>query len=265
MKAIVEILRNISWRATRVWRRNIDVFLVTLPIEGLPAILEPILYLLAFGMGLGSLIGTLHYQGRIVDYLHFLAPGTVAVSILFWSYFEMTYASYIRMYYQKTFDAILATPLLVEDVILGEMLFAATKSLLAATVMLGVISAFGLVSWPTGLLVLPIAVLGGFFFAGVGLTITSMVTNISHFNVPMSLFVLPMFTFGGTFFPLDVLPAWAHPIAWCLPLTHVSLLVRSATLGMAHPMIPFSIAYLATGAVVFGILALHRMKRRLVP
>lgn len=260
-----EILRNLSWRATRVWRRNVDVFLVTLPIEGLPAIVEPILYLLAFGVGLGALVGTIVYQGQTVEYLRFLAPGTVAVAILFWSYFEMTYASYIRMYYQKTFDAILATPLLVEDVILGEMLFAATKSVLASAVMLIVISFFGVVAWPSGLLVLLVAALGGFFFAGVGLVITSFVRNISHFNVPMSLFVLPMFTFGGTFFPLDVLPSWAHPLAWCLPLTHVSLLVRSATLGIPHPVAPWSVAYLFVGSVVFGALALARMKRRLVP
>ncbi len=259
------LLRNVSWRAVRVWRRNVDVFLVTLPIEGLPAIIEPVLYLLAFGLGLGTLIGTVHYQGQAVAYLRFLAPGTVAVAILFWSYFEMTYSSYIRMYYQKTFDAILATPLLVEDVIFGEMLFAATKSVLAATVMLAVISCFGVVTYPSGLLVIPIAALGGFFFAGVGLVFTSMVRNISHFNVPMSLFVLPMFTFGGTFFPIDVLPAWAAPIAWCLPLTHVSLLVRAATLGIANPHAVWSVVYLAAGAALFGALALARMKRRLVP
>jgi len=260
-----EILRNLSWRATRVWRRNMDVFLVTLPIEGLPAILEPILYLLGFGLGLGTLIGSIHYLGVDLEYIRFLAPGTVAVAILFWSYFEMSYGSYIRMYYQKTFDAILATPLLVEDVILGEMLYATTKSVLASSVMLGVISLFGVVSWPSGLLVLPVAALGGFFFAGVGLVITSMVRNISHFNVPMSLFVLPMFTFGGTFFPIDVLPAWALPIAWSLPLTHVSFLVRSATLGIASPTVFASVAYLIVGSALFGALALHRMKRRLVP
>jgi lipooligosaccharide transport system permease protein len=260
-----EILSHLSWRAVRVWRRNVDVFLVTMPIEGLPAIIEPILYLLAFGLGLGSLIGRIQYQGATIEYVRFLAPGTVAVAILFWSYFEMTYSSYIRMYYQKTFDAILATPLLVEDVILGELLWAMSRSVLAATIMLAVISAFGVVAFPSGLLVLPIAALGGFFFAGVGLVFTSLVRNISHFNVPMSLFILPMFTFGGTFFPLDVLPAWAKPVAWCLPLTHVSLLVRAATLGMWHPMIGWSLAYLAAGSVGFGALALVRMKRRLVP
>jgi lipooligosaccharide transport system permease protein len=259
------ILRNLSWRAVRVWRRNVDVFLVTLPIEGLPAILEPIFYLLAFGLGLGTLIGPITYQGTTVAYLRFLAPGTVAVAILFWSYFEMTYASFIRMYYQKTFDAILATPLLVEDVILGEMLFAASKSVLAAAVMLSVIASFGLVAWPSGLLVLPVAALGGFFFAGVGLVFTSMVKNISHFNVPMSLFIMPMFTFGGTFFPIEVLPAWAATVAWFLPLTHVSLLVRAATLGMPPPHAAVSVAYLTVGSIVFAALALTRMKRRLVP
>jgi lipooligosaccharide transport system permease protein len=260
-----EILRNISWRATRVWRRNIDVFLVTLPIESAPTILEPILYLLAFGLGLGTLVGVVHYQGHPLTYIRFLAPGTLSVAILFWSYFETTYASFIRMYYQKTFDAILATPLLVEDVILGEMLFGATKATLAATAMLGVITAFGLVSWPSGLLVLPIAALAGFFFSGVGLVFTSVVKNISHFNVPMSLFILPMFTFGGTFFPVDVLPVWAKPVAWAMPLTHVSFLVRAATLGIGSPMVALSVSYLFVGSIVFGMLALRQMKRRLVP
>jgi lipooligosaccharide transport system permease protein len=74
-----------------------------------------------------------------------------------------------------------------------------------------------------------------------------------------------MFTFGGTFFPVDVLPVWARPIAWVLPLTHVSFLVRAATLGIGSPSLVVSVAYLAIGALVFGILALHRMKRRLVP
>ncbi|HET9950676.1 MAG TPA: ABC transporter permease [Candidatus Eisenbacteria bacterium] len=259
------LLRNISWRATKVWRRNADVFLVTLPIEALPAIIEPVLYLLAFGLGLGSLVHEVRYEGQVVPYIRFLAPGTTAVAILFWSYFETTYSSYIRMYYQKTFDAILATPLLVEDVILGEMLYAASRSVLASIIMLGVIASFGLVAWPSGLLVLPVAALAGLFFAGVGLVVTSLVKNISHFNVPMSLFILPMFTFGGTFFPVEVLPSWAQPIAWSLPLTHVSFLVRAATLGIASPALVASVAYLGIGALLFGILALHRMKKRLVP
>src|SRR5512139_3418453 len=167
------LLRNISWRATKVWRRNADVFLVPLPIEALPAIIEPVLYLLAFGLGLGSLVREVRYEGQVVPYIRFLAPGTTAVAILFWSYFETTYSSYIRMYYQKTFDAILATPLLVEDVILGEMLYAASRSVLASIIMLGVIASFGLVAWPSGLLVLPVAALAGLFFAGVGLVFTS--------------------------------------------------------------------------------------------
>lgn len=265
MKTVLELLRNISWRATRVWRRNIDVFLVTLPIEGLPAIVEPILYLLAFGMGLGTMIGALHYQGRAVDYLHFLAPGTVAVAILFWSYFEMTYASYIRMYYQKTFDAILATPLLVEDVILGELLWGTTKAVIAATIMLGVLTALRLTAFPGALWVIPIAALGGLLFAGLGMVMTAVTKTISQFNVPIFVLIMPMFTFSGTFFPIDILPRWAQVVAWCVPLTHVSFLVRAAVLGFPHPGLIGSILYIASAALVLACAALVLMKRRLIP
>src|SRR5512139_394276 len=239
------LLRNISWRATKVWRRNADVFLVPLPIEALPAIIEPVLYLLAFGLGLGSLVREVRYEGQVVPYIRFLAPGTTAVAILFWSYFETTYSSYIRMYYQKTFDAILATPLLVEDVILGEMLYGTTKAAIAATIMLGVLTALGLTSFPTALWVIPLAVVGGLMFAALGLVITAYVRFISQFNVPIFVLIMPMFTFGGTFFPVDVLPRWAQAVAWCLPLTHISFLTRAAVLGWWSPGIPWSVLYIA--------------------
>jgi len=168
------------------------------------------------------------------------------------------------MYYQKTFDAILATPLLVEDVILGELLWGTTKAVIASTIMLGVLAALGLVSWPTALWVFPIAAAGGLLFAGFGLIMTSAVKTISQFNVPMFAFILPMFTFAGTFFPLDVFPKWALAVAWCLPLTHLSLLVRSAVLGIPHPMIPWSAAYIAVVAPGLAAWSLVRMKKRLV-
>ena len=144
-------LRNLSFRALRVWQRDADVYFTTWKTEFLPPLLEPILYVLAFGLGLGQLIRHVEYNGRTLGYLEFMAPGIVAVAIMFWAFFESTFSSYVRMYYQKTFDAILATPLLVEDVILGELLWATSKSVIAATIMLGVLTALGLVAWPTGL------------------------------------------------------------------------------------------------------------------
>jgi len=91
-------LRNVSFRSFRVWRRDLDVYLTTWKTNFLPPLLEPVFYVLAFGLGLGSLIGDLEYQGQRVSYLNFMAPGVVAVAIMFWSFFENTYASFVRMY-----------------------------------------------------------------------------------------------------------------------------------------------------------------------
>jgi lipooligosaccharide transport system permease protein len=260
-----EILRNLSLRAFRVWQRDGDVYLTTWKTEFLPPLLEPIIYVLGFGFGIGALIHEVTYLGRPIGYMKFMAPGIVAVAIMFGAFFETTFSSYVRMYYQKTFDAILATPLLVEDVILGEILWGTTKATVSATIMLAVLGALGLVAWPSGLWVIPIAMISGLLFAGLGLVMTSLVKTISQFNVPVFTVITPMFVFAGTFFPLDVLPRWALSVAWCLPLTHVALLTRAAILGIPHPYLPISVAYIGIAAIALAALSLVRMKRRLVP
>jgi lipooligosaccharide transport system permease protein len=123
---------------------------------------------------------------------------------------------------------------------------------------------FGLVDWPAGLLVLPLSLLGGILFAALGLVTTAIVPKIDSFNLPIFLLILPMFTFSGTFFPVDVLPGWAETIAWALPLTHLSLLVRGAFLGWFPDSWPWSVAVLTALALASSVLALHLMRRRLV-
>ena len=259
-----EILRNVSLRSFRVWQRDLEVYLTNWKTEFLPPLTEPILYVVAFGFGLGSLIHTVRYEGHDLTYLRFMAPGIVAVAIMFWSYFETTYSSFVRMYYQRTFDAILATPLLVEDVILGEMLWGATKAFIACAIMILMLTLLGLVSWPSALWVLPLAVVAGVMFSALGLVITAITKNISSFNLPMFLCIMPMFMFSGTFFPVSILPKWALWIAWCLPLTHVSYLVRAAVLGMGRGHMIWSALYLLVLSVVMAGLALKLMKRRLI-
>jgi lipooligosaccharide transport system permease protein len=259
-----EILGNVSLRAFRVWQRDLDVYLTNWKTEFLPPLSEPILYVLAFGLGLGSLIHVVRYEGRELSYLRFMAPGIVAVAIMFWSYFETTYSSFVRMYYQRTFDAILATPLLVEDVILGELLWGATKALIACVIMLGVLTLLGLVSWPSGLWVVPVAVLAGTMFSALGLVVTSVTKNISSFNLPMFLMIMPMFMFSGTFFPVSILPRWALAIAWCLPLTHVSYLVRAAVLNSWRGPVVWSAVYVLVFAAALSGMSLRLMKRRLI-
>ena len=117
-------LSNISWRLLHVWRRNGEVLLTTWYTNFLPPLLEPVFYVLAFGFGIGGMIGDFTFQEHNMSYLQFVAPGVVAVAVMFWSFFETTYSSFVRMYYQRTFDAMIATPLLVEDVIAGELLWA---------------------------------------------------------------------------------------------------------------------------------------------
>ncbi len=110
------------------------------------------------------------------------------------------------MYYYKTFDAMMATPLTVEEIITGEIIWGATKSLIATAIMMAVISCFGLIRYPEGLLLLPLAFLGGLAFGAAGMVCTALVPNIELFNLPVFLFITPMFLFGGTFFPLENLP-----------------------------------------------------------
>lgn len=258
------VFGNVSLRAVRVWQRNADVWATTWLVNFIPPLFEPILYVLAFGVGLGTLIGAVTYQGTTIQYLRFMIPGVISVAIMFWSYFETTYASFVRMYYQRTFDAIMATPLLAEDVIAGEWIWGATKAVMAASVMLVIVGSFGLVAFPEGLLVIPLAALGGMLFSALGLVTTALAPRIDHFNIPSFLVIFPMFLFSGTFFPIDVLPPWAMRVAFALPLTHVSLLVRAASLRMPVRLWYLHVAYLAIGSIVAGGCAIVLMRRRLV-
>src|SRR5262249_4517398 len=152
-----------------VWRRDLQVYRTTLWTNAIPPIFEPILYLFAFGAGVGTLIGKpIPYAGHEASYIAFIAPGLIAMTIIVWGFFETLYSSFIRMYYQKTFDAIVATPLSLGDVIAGEILWAATKATGASVLMLGVISLFRVLE-PTALLVVPFSALAGLFFAALGM------------------------------------------------------------------------------------------------
>ncbi len=258
-------LANVSHRALQVWRRNAEVLLTTWHTNLLPPLLEPVFYVMAFGYGLGGLVEEVTWQGQRLGYLEFMAPGIVAVAVMFWAFFETSYSTFVRMRYQRTFDAMLATPLLVEDVIAGEWLWGATKSLFAGSVMTVMLACFGLVAWPSGLWVPLLAILGGMIFAAMGLIVTALSPNIESFNLPVFLLVFPMFLFGGTFFPLEQLPPWAHNAALALPLTHVCSLIRGACLGVMPPHAAASVLYLVAAVAVLGSIALRRMSRRLIP
>ncbi len=255
---------RISRRFLRVWQRNLIVYRKSWKISFIPPFLEPLFYLIAFGIGMSGLVGSLRYRGSDISYVSFIAPALIGVSIMYNSFFETTYASFVRMYYQKTFDAMLATPLSLEEVITGEIVWGATKSLIAAVIMIVVIGFFGLIRFPAGLLLLPLAVVGGIAFASIGMFFTGIVANVEMFNLPVFLFVTPMFLFSGTFFPIENLPPWAQQIALIFPLTHLTSLARDFCFGQIRLSMLWKTGYLLVFSLIFFPLAISKMHQRLI-
>jgi lipooligosaccharide transport system permease protein len=236
----------------------------TWKVSFLPPILEPVLYLVAFGAGLGLLVREITYRGQPLSYVAYIAPALIAINIMYNAFFENTYASYVRMYYQKTYDAIMATPLNLDEIITGEIVWGAVKSLMATILMMAVISFFGLLVYPQAILILPVAFLGGLAFGSVAMCFTAMVPHIEVFNFPIFLFITPMFLFSGTFFPLETLPNWAQVLAQTLPLTQLVALVRALAMGKFGDQLLLSLLYLVLFSAATFILAILLMRRRLI-
>jgi lipooligosaccharide transport system permease protein len=255
---------HISRRFLRVWQRNAIVYRKIWKINFLTPLLEPIFYLLAFGYGMSSLIGKVSFSGQELSYVVFITPSLLAIAMMYNAFFENTYASFVRMYYQKTFDAMLATPLSLDEVIAGEIIWGATKSLIATAIMLGVVTLFGLVHYPHVLLILPFSFLAGIAFGSVGMFFTGIIPSIDAFNLPIFLFVTPMFLFSGTFFPITNLPGWAQELALIFPLTQLVNATRYLCLGLIGKELLWAVFYLTVFSCVFFPLALVTMRRRLI-
>jgi len=255
---------DISIRFLRVWQRNLTVYRESWKINFLPPLLEPFFYLLAFGLGFSGMIGSVDYGSGKISYVLFIAPALLAINCMNNAFFENTYGSFVRMYYQKTFDAMMATPLNAEEIITGEIVWGATKSVIGTVIMLAVISFFGLVSYPAGILIVLVAFLGGIAFGSVAMFFTGMVARIELFNLPIFLFITPMFLFSGTFFPLAGLPVWAQHFAMLLPLTHLVNLTRALCLGIFNAEALAGFCYLIVFCSITFPLAIFKMRRRLI-
>ena len=254
----------VSWRFLKVWRRNLLTYQKIWKVNFITPLVEPLLYILAFGLGFSGLVEGVAYAGRQLTYTQFIAPALIATAVMWNAFFETTYTSFVRMYYQKTFDGMLATPLSLEEIILAEVVWSATKALGAAAIMMVVLGALGFIAFPSGLLILPVAFLGGLAMGAIGMFFTGITPTIDMFNLPIFLFITPMFLFSGTFFPVANLPAWAQPMALAFPLYHLVELVRRVSLGgsQTHPVV--CIVYLTAFAAVFLLMGMRVMRRRLI-
>lgn len=244
-------------RALRVWQRHLKVYqklyLSSLTLN----FIEPILYLTAMGFGLGAYIKEING----IPYINFIAPGIIAYSSMFACSGECTYGTYVRMTFQNTFDGMLATPINLDDLVMGEMLWGATKSMIYGSIILFAISVVGMVNSPLALLMIPVLFISGMIFAEMAVMYVSLVPGIDYFNYYFTLVVTPMFLFSGVFFPLDSMPPWVAQVAFFTPLYHLVNVTRGLTSGT----IPVNdILWLVVVALILSPYPYRLMKRRLI-
>jgi lipooligosaccharide transport system permease protein len=224
------------------------------------AMVEPTIYLLAFGFGFGSLVATV--QG--LDYVEFVGTGTVATAIMFASVFATMFGTFVKREFQHTYDAILAAPVDPEELVTGEVLWVSVRAAVYGTAPLLVAMLFGLdPSW--GMLTVPlIGLVTGFGWAAFGVLVSAVLKSIDHFSYVTSTVVTPVFLVAGTYFPLDGLPRWAQIAGQFNPLYHCVELVRHACFGWESLADLGHLGALILFGVVMWRLAIWRTSVRLI-
>jgi len=243
-----------------VWQRN---FLVWRKLA-LPSILgnlaDPLIYMLGLGYGLGAMLPAIDGQ----SYVTFLAAGIVCSSTMNAATFEALYSAFSRMHVQKTWEAILNTPLGLADVVAGELFWAATKSFFSGAAILVVVSALGLTNGPLILWVLPTIILTGLAFAALGLIWNALAPSYDFFMYYFTLFITPMTLISGVFFPTDQLPGWLATVGHWLPLAQGVALVRPLLAGQVPADLALHVAALLATTIGAFAIALRLTRRRLL-
>jgi len=243
-----------------VVRHDLTVFRRYWPSTTFSSVVEPTIYLLAFGLGFGSLVAVVNGY----PYIEFLGTGTVATAVLFSSAFTGMFQTFIRRVFQKGYDAILASPVDTHELVTGEALWIAIKAGVYGCAPLLVAMGFGL-DPAAGMLLVPfVGFLTGFGFGLFGIWVSAVVPSIDSFNYIISAVLTPLFLVAGTFFPLDTLPSWAQAASQVNPLYHCVELVRHAAFGLQPLADLLHVGALLVFAAAMWVLAVRRMRQRLV-
>ena len=246
-------------RAFRVWQRHATVYTKLYKSSIALNFIEPVLYLAALGLGLGAFVKEING----VPYIKFIAPGIIASSSMFAATYECTYGTYVRMTYQKTFDAILATPVNINDLVAGELIWGATKSVLYGTIIMTVITLFGLVDSALIIFIVPFLFIGGLTFSEISVIFAAIVPGIESFNYFYTIFMTPMFLFSGIFFPLDNLPLIISKIAFFTPLYHLVNICRSFSSGLPSQTLS-DIAWVFVVIILLTPYPFRLMRKRMI-
>jgi len=243
-----------------IWYRNL---LVWRKLIGPALVLhfgEPLIYLFGLGFGLGVFVGDIEGMA----YLTFLASGLVASSAMMTASLEGTYSVFTRMVPQKTYSAILATPIEVDDIMAGELLWCATKALFSGTAIIIVAALMGAVESWQAVLAIPVVFLSALCFTGPAIVIASMSPSYDYFNYYFTLAVTPMFVLCGVFYPVSTLPDVMQSIVYLLPLTHAVELIRPLIAGTEMHDIALHVFVLSFYAIVFYYISVIMVRKKLV-
>lgn len=235
-------------QVARVWYRHAVAWTRFYKTSVLLNFVEPITGLVALGIGLGSYVHLING----VSFLQFIAPGLVAVTAMNAVTFDSLFATYNYLYENRVYPSMITSPLTVDDLVAGTILWQATRSVLYGGIFLLIITLFGLVHSPMALLVLPLLVLTGIMFATPAICTAASVKAFEQMFYYITLVITPMFMFSGIFFPPSRLPHAVQVAIWLTPLYHVAHLARSFVLGQASPALLIDVAWI----IVFTLIAL---------
>ncbi len=259
MKTNIFALPQLSLRFIPVWRRNYMVWKKMAIPSVLGHLADPVIYMLGLGYGLGGMLP----QIGGMSYITFLSAGTVCYSTMNSASFEALYSAFARMQEQRTWDAILNTPTTLDDIVLSEIFWAASKSLLSGVAVLMVIWLLGLSHSPLLLWIIPLSLLVGLCFSAMGLIVTALAPGYEFFMYYFTLVITPMTLLCGVFFPVDQLPASLRLVSAILPLTHAVSLARPLLNGLIPAAILTDIAVLAVYALICYYICLVLFRKRM--
>jgi lipooligosaccharide transport system permease protein len=253
---------NLSYRIYYVFLRNLVSYKRFVIPTFLVSLIEPLFYLITFGIGMGAYIG--YFGGK--PYLYFLVPGVLVSSVMLSSTFECLYGTFVKIVHEKLYDSLIATPLSAEDAVAGDIAWGAFRGLVSGTLMMTVAIIMGVfpVSIVSLLLLLVLMVFIGILFASLAMIVTSFSPSFDFFNYYTELIITPMLFFSGVFFPLDKFPAWMKTLSEFMPLTHAVKISRAVFAGTySAKLIGNFLVILVLETIAFYI-GIKSMKKRLI-
>lgn len=253
-------LPSFSLRFLPVWRRNLLVWRKLAIASLLGNIADPLLYMIALGYGIGSFVPEI--QG--MTYIAFIGTGMVCQSAMFTASFEAMYSAFSRMHMQRTWDAIINAPISLDDVVIAEWIWAATKSALSVCAILLVLIALGYGRTPLALWIVPLGFLVGLCFSAFGLIMNALAPGYDFFTYFFTLVITPMLLLSGVYFPVEQMPEALQTVSKLLPLSHAIEIARPLMKGQLPGNVALHLLVITAYALVAFQVALVLTRRRLL-